>query len=1396
MVNTRNSSLAAERSTTVPPRHAGRNTIVEAQNSEESSDDEESSHELSSVPTRSAKSMSQVVEPSGLTNGRHHPSLRSRVAHARVIVSSDDDMNEGEDDDSMVRRSKRRRKCIYDNLNQSWILTSNVPEFVKASAERSSTRSKTNSAPFHHLRSSVTHNICPVGANDSRMLDGDNEDSLESKQSHDKSGSRELRQLEPPEMAGTFSDDMYSRVKRTRQQHRDAAPPTRSFFKSGQSSRRSRRGDRGEAGEEGGEGASDTDGAQGSSDAEVTELGDTEDEGPLPTMNGYHLRPKKPVTERFQVPVEATKRSKRITSIFHTPKHNRMTPSFKSPAHRPIYRSKRHATHNSSSTSSSSDDERRFERRKARSMVRARNHCLPLNFQEKDLVKGVLRDRAKIGCSLADVDPMQVDKEVTFDRVGGLDGHLEQLKEMILFPLIYPEVFDKFKITPPRGVLFHGPPGTGKTLVARALANECSRGDRRVAFFMRKGADCLSKWVGESERQLRMLFDQAYSMRPSIIFFDEIDGLAPVRSTRQDQIHSSIVSTLLALMDGLDSRGEVVVIGATNRVDAIDPALRRPGRFDREFHFALPCHQARLTILEIHTRDWVPPPGRPFLSELSARCTGYCGADLKALCAEAALAALRRSFPQIYASKEKLQLNIDAVRILPEDYERAMRKIVPAAQRCAATPARPLSLTVRPLLCAQVERALAHLRTSFALGLRKSPIAMVTDGSHTDDGSVFSEDDATSRESGNLLGGDPSCMDASDATKLIPSVRSRFAGGAAVSHRPRLLICGRGGLGQTTHVAPAVLHLLEHLPLHRMDLPSLHAVTARAPEEACAQVFLECQRVLPGVLYLPHLCQWWDTLGEAVRATFVTLLQDLEPLTPVLWLATADVPFEQLPPEVQRLFGPSEVLELSAPTAAERRLFFAPVFAKAASVPGTRRPTPAQMPPLPPAPPPELRKLTPAELDRLRQQEDATLRELRLFLRDILTKLQRDRRYAMFAKPVDASEVPDYHSVIAQPMDLETMMVKVDLHQYHSVAEFLGDVDLICSNALEYNPDRDPTDKNIRHRAYALQDAAHALVDTELDWEFEKICQGIVQARKERGEEPVAYVPKNYHVVPRQPPRRDSDVNEVAHLDAPSEDGGNKRFSRRIRGLHVSSDEEEAPKAAASGHATTDGATNSGRMPLPPRCEVSSKSTPTSQSEPSGRRAYAVVRRRKSPWFGCHSRRRIRLATTQYAPATPKHPSSTGKAARARLKRRRLSSEHTVPKETPTACTSPSSSLNTTVPLDVTLPPATEVPACSVEQAAVSSPDKAVEVGEASNHTQGTEVPRQLHLDRRRLKEIEDEVLSLTEGCSVETLERLHCSLLNAVRRHRSSWDRGPLLADFTAELERFQSLLKRLPRA
>ncbi|XP_058100609.1 uncharacterized protein LOC131245285 isoform X2 [Magnolia sinica] len=230
-----------------------------------------------------------------------------------------------------------------------------------------------------------------------------------------------------------------------------------------------------------------------------------------------------------------------------------------------------------------------------------------------------------------------------WESVAGLKDVIQCMKEVVILPLLYPEFFSNLGLTPPRGVLLHGYPGTGKTLVVRALIGACSRGDKRIAYFARKGADCLGKYVGDAERQLRLLFQVAERSQPSIIFFDEIDGLAPCRSRQQDQTHSSVVSTLLALLDGLKSRGSVIVIGATNRPEAIDPALRRPGRFDREIYFPLPSVNDRSAILSLHTQRWPKPISGSLLKWIAEQTGGFAGADLQALCTQAAMIALKRN---------------------------------------------------------------------------------------------------------------------------------------------------------------------------------------------------------------------------------------------------------------------------------------------------------------------------------------------------------------------------------------------------------------------------------------------------------------------------------------------------------------------------------------------------------------------------------------------------------------------------------------------------------------------------------------------------------------------------------------------------------------------------------
>jgi SpoVK/Ycf46/Vps4 family AAA+-type ATPase len=412
------------------------------------------------------------------------------------------------------------------------------------------------------------------------------------------------------------------------------------------------------------------------------------------------------------------------------------------------------------------------------------------NMDPTGALSGTPSALGKVGSrkALADADPLGVDQDVDFSKVGGLDGHIDQLKEMVQMPLLYPELFLKFHVTPPRGVLFHGPPGTGKTLLARALSSTISTGGKKITFYMRKGADALSKWVGEAERQLRLLFEEARKNQPSIIFFDEIDGLAPVRSSKQEQIHASIVSTLLALMDGMDGRGQVIVIGATNRPDNIDPALRRPGRFDREFYFPLPDIEARKSIININTPGWGLDDS--FKDNLAQRTKGYGGADLRSLCTEAAINAMQRTFPQVYMSTEKLIVDPDKVKITAKDFMLSIKKIIPSGERSTSSGARPLPKVVEPLLRDELKR-IENILDDLIPIKKKTTALQEAMFEQYDDADQGFEREAMQQE----------------------FERSRV-------FRPRMLIHGQPGMGQN-YLAGAVLNHFEGLHVQSFDLPTI-----------------------------------------------------------------------------------------------------------------------------------------------------------------------------------------------------------------------------------------------------------------------------------------------------------------------------------------------------------------------------------------------------------------------------------------------------------------------------------------------------------------------------------------------------------------------------------------------
>ncbi|SMN22396.1 similar to Saccharomyces cerevisiae YGR270W YTA7 Protein that localizes to chromatin and has a role in regulation of histone gene expression [Maudiozyma saulgeensis] len=531
------------------------------------------------------------------------------------------------------------------------------------------------------------------------------------------------------------------------------------------------------------------------------------------------------------------------------------------------------------------------------------DEILPLGATPKEKKENPLK-KTKKKPEIADLDPLGVDMNITFDEVGGLDNYIDQLKEMVTLPLLYPELYQNFNIMPPRGVLFHGPPGTGKTLMARALAASCSSESRKITFFMRKGADILSKWVGEAERQLRLLFEEAKKQQPSIIFFDEIDGLAPVRSSKQEQIHASIVSTMLALMDGMDNRGQVIVIGATNRPDAVDPALRRPGRFDREFYFPLPDEKARATILKIQTKKWNPQLPEKLVDGLAKLTKGYGGADLRALCTEAALSSIQRKYPQIYRSNDKLLVDPKKIRVNHKDFMFALKKIVPSSARQTGSVAEPLPKSVMPLL----EKQFSSIKTVLN-GILSDERSSKSDKATTIQHYIDYEDSDSETES-TTIGG-------INKYEILDQIRE------SQICNPRMLITGSQGNGQQ-YIGAAILNHLEHYNVQKLDLGSLASESNRSIDAAIVQGFIEARKRQPSIIFIPNIDIWARSIPTSALSTLASLVRSLKSKEKILLLGLADTPAEELSYDetISQLYFQDNIFNIEKPQTMERSEYF------------------------------------------------------------------------------------------------------------------------------------------------------------------------------------------------------------------------------------------------------------------------------------------------------------------------------------------------------------------------------------------------------------------------------------------------------------------------------------------
>ncbi|KAF8992931.1 hypothetical protein BDQ17DRAFT_1253402 [Cyathus striatus] len=1065
-----------------------------------------------------------------------------------------------------------------------------------------------------------------------------------------------------------------------------------------------------------------------------------------------------------------------------------------------------------------------------------------------DLAGGTPSNFGRVGeAALADADPLGVNTNVTFDEVGGLDEHIHSLKEMTLLPLLYPEVFQRFNVTPPRGVLFHGPPGTGKTLLARALAASCRSGGRQISFFMRKGADCLSKWVGEAERQLRLLFEEARNSQPSIIFFDEIDGLAPVRSSKQDQIHASIVSTLLALMDGMDGRGQVVVIGATNRPDAIDPALRRPGRFDREFYFGLPALDARERILGIMTRKWegwgddAGEDGKEKVKGLARLTKGYGGADLRALCTEAALNAIQRRYPQIYKSTDRLLLKPETIGIQLRDFMISIKKLVPSSARSSSSAATPLPTQFVPVLGDVLDKVKSVIERVMPM---EKKLSALEEAEFEDEG----EEGALERE------------------LFMQSIQTMRV------YRPRVILHGHVGMGQG-YVGAAALHHLEGYHVQSLELGTLLSDSTRTVEAAIVQLFVEAKRHQPSVIYIPSLVGWCAAVSETSRSTVRAMLDTLAPTDPILLLAIVDGSFSELPKDVKAWFGPSREnrIQISAPSSDQRQAFFESLLKDVKRPPnefadGVKR-RKRILEELPIAPPLEPRKPTAAELAVQEENDQKIITLLKYRLGPILTELKR--KFKRFTKRapeeyqfdptetyraavetiVDVVEVQQANGVIEtedpqiteQPavnghvdavfaeqmqaqtqqqqlpplfdMDLEKMHTELYRGRYLTPRDFLDDVGKMVHNAEV----RSYEDQDRFHKAQAMYTAAQVSIqefDAQLRLECERMAVRERQRREARkkardekektsqphdaqngtrrsarniGQEPELTITDPVKLERRLKRQRSDEASTESHPNSEGEEGS-QRGAKRSKML-VDEDHDHDPLDLLSG-------TTPPVHTKPPDVHVHFAQEPIEPMRP-------LTDDIPEPVNGERVVVEDQMAVDENtAPAPPVNdgPGSIGSLLN--------------PMTTPPPAVSPK--LNGAIPGPAAEPPTPTIdpenpflvtpaedtvmsvePAKEAEPAAdvipVNENDKPVETEKQPTPIPMIVVERSpspplpdFHIDESLVEELQRNLRDSTGNLTIEQLEQLRATCLGNVWRHRKEWDRDELVRELLDVVKEF----------